>query len=93
MNNWPTVFVDFCCVNFMLRKGGYLLIDDLHLHSVKELGRYLAKEPGFKLAFDLDKSLVFQKATEVRQLGKWNESPSILRLSEENRCRPNPFAL
>lgn len=43
----------------MLRKGGCLLIDDLHLHSVKEPGRYLAKESGFELAFDLDKSLVF----------------------------------
>jgi len=92
-HNWPTVFVDFCYVNFMLRQGGYLLIDDLQLHSVKELGRQLAEEPGFELALDLGKSLVFRKTTEARQLGEWNESPYILRLSEENQRRPNPFAL
>lgn len=92
-HNWPIVFVDFCYVNFMLRQGGYLLIDDLQLHSVKELGRCLAEEPGFELALDLGKSLVFRKTTEARQLGEWNESPYILRLSEENLRRPNPFAL
>jgi hypothetical protein len=81
-HNWPTVFVDFCYVNSMLCQGGYLMIDDLQLHSVKELGRLLAEEPGFELALDLGKSLVFRKTTAARQLGEWNESPYILRLSK-----------
>ena len=42
-HNWPTVFIDFFYINFMLREGGYLMIDDLQLHSVKELARFLAE--------------------------------------------------
>lgn len=92
-HNWPTVFVDFFYVNFMLRQGGYLMIDDLHLHSVKELGRQLAEEPGFELALDLGKSLVFRKVTAARHLGEWADSPYIRRLSEEYLSRPDPFSI
>jgi len=42
-HGWPVVFVDFCDAMAMLRRGGILIIDDLQLHSVKELAR-LPKE-------------------------------------------------
>ena len=41
-HNWLVVVTDFCYVHFMLRQGGYLLIDDLELHSV---GSVLIKSP------------------------------------------------
>ena len=92
-HNWPTVFIDFFYINFMLREGGYLMIDDLQLHSVKELGRFLAEEPGFELAFDLEKSLVFKKTTAARTLGGWKQSPYIVRRSNENMRQSDPFAI
>jgi hypothetical protein len=92
-HNWPTVFVDFCYINYMLREGGYLMIDDVQLHSVKELARLLAEEPGFELALDIGKSLIFRKTTADRHLGEWNASPYIRRRSEENMRLPDPYAL
>jgi predicted O-methyltransferase YrrM len=38
-HNWPSVFVDFYYSNYMLKQGGYIMLDDLQLHSVKELAR------------------------------------------------------
>jgi len=60
---------------------------------VKELGRFLAEEPGFELAFDLEKSLVFKKTTAARTLGGWKQSPYIVRRSNENMRQSDPFAI
>ena len=40
-HGWPTVFVDFCYMNAMLFRNGILIIDDVQLHSIKELGKLL----------------------------------------------------
>ena len=92
-HNWPTVFIDFFYINYMMCEGAYLMIDDLQLHSVKELGRFVNEQPEFELALNLGKSIVFRKVSAARQLGEWTDSPYILRLTEENLRRRNPFAL
>ncbi len=92
-HNWPTVFVDFFYVNFMLSNGGYLMIDDVQLHSVKELGRFLSQDPRFSLSLDMGKSLVFQKQSTDRYIGEWNTSPYILQMTEKYAQQANPFAL
>jgi predicted O-methyltransferase YrrM len=46
---WPTVFVDFCFGNACLRQGGLLLLDDVQLHSVRQLFLLLAAQPGYRL--------------------------------------------
>ena len=79
---WPTVFVDFCYCNMMLGKGGFVVIDDVQLHSVAELGRWLAEEPGFALRLDLGKALVFEKLDRRAHPKGWMAQPYILRLSE-----------
>src|SRR5262245_36493009 len=43
----PTVFVDFCYINKILKQGGFLAIDDIQLHSVRQLYLLLKKQPGF----------------------------------------------
>jgi precorrin-6B methylase 2 len=92
-HGWPTVFVDFFYVNHMLRRGGYLMVDDLQLHSVKELARLLARQPGFEPVLDLGKSLVLRKVTEERQLPDWSGQPYIRERTDEIGRTPNPFAL
>jgi len=81
-HGWPTPFVDFFYLNHMLHRGGYIMIDDVQLHSVKELAGLLAEQPGFELALDLGKSLLFRKTTADRSLPEWNEQPYILRQSQ-----------
>lgn len=92
-HGWPTVFVDFAYANAMLRKGGCLMVDDVQLHSVKELARLLAEQPGFALALDLGKSLLFRKTTDARWLGEWNSQPYIARRTADYARGENPFAL
>ena len=45
----PTPFLDFFYATHMLKQGGYIMVDDVQLHSVKELARLLAQQPGFEL--------------------------------------------
>jgi hypothetical protein len=90
---WPTVFVDFCYCNALVRQDGYIMIDDVQLHSCKELARFVAEEPGFSLALDLGKALVFKKLTSEMHPGGWGEQPYIARLSSAYKAWKNRFAL
>ncbi len=90
-HGWPTVFVDLCYIYTMLRKGGILIIDDIQLHSVKELARFLATDTArFHIVHDLGKSLVFEKMKDERFLTEWNDQPYIVTRTE---AYANPFAL
>lgn len=48
-HGWPTVFVDFCYANACMRQNGLFLIDDVQLHSVRQLYLLLAAQPGYRL--------------------------------------------
>jgi Methyltransferase domain len=48
-HSWPTFFVDFCYANACLRQDGLLLLDDVQLHSVRQLFLLLAAQPGYRL--------------------------------------------
>lgn len=72
---WPTVFVDFCYLNAMLRRGGLLLIDDAQLHSVRELVELLRAQPGYRLVRDRTKLRAFTKETDERYLPDLGAEP------------------
>lgn len=92
-HNWPMAFVDFFYANYMLKPGGYMMIDDVQLHSLKELARMMSEQPGFELVLDLGKSLVFRRVTENRLIGEWNEIPYIVRKTNEYAKTENPYRL
>jgi precorrin-6B methylase 2 len=92
-HGWPTPFVDFFYINHMLRRGGYLMVDDVQLHSVKELARLLSRQPGFEPVLDIGKSLVFRKTSDERLLPDWVGQPYIRERSDEIGRLANPFAL
>ncbi|HVN45115.1 MAG TPA: class I SAM-dependent methyltransferase [Steroidobacteraceae bacterium] len=92
-HGWPTCLVDLGYAHAMLKPGGYLLIDDTQLHSVKEMARFLTEQPGFCLALDLGKSLVFQKLTAERDFGEWERQPYIVRRTQQYLRSPNRYAL
>lgn len=81
-HGWPTVFVDFCYVYYMLRAGGLVLVDDVQLYSVVELKRFLQKETKrFAVEKDLGKTIVFKKLTDDRFYTDWGEQPYIVERS------------
>jgi hypothetical protein len=76
------VMLDFFYINTMLKKGGFLLIDDLELHSVAELVRLLSYQTeDFRLAANLGKLQIFEKLTDAPQLGWWGTQPYVAALS------------
>jgi hypothetical protein len=76
------VAIDFFYINTMLRKGGFLLIDDIQLHSVAELFRLLScQTDDFRLAANLGRLQIFEKLTDAPQLGWWGTQRYIAALS------------
>lgn len=67
-HGWPMVFVDFCYINYTLRKGGILIIDDSNIHPVRELVNFLEQEKGFERLYETDhgKMCIFKKVTSNR---------------------------
>jgi hypothetical protein len=77
-HGWPTVFVDFCYLNVMLRPSGVLVLDDLQLHSVAELARMLTLQPGWELAMEVgDKTVAFRKTQDADYLPDHAGQPYI----------------
>ncbi len=89
----PSVFIDLYYTNRLLRPGGFLVLDDVNLHSAKEAARLLREQPQFVLKLDLGKALVFQKIAEFREFGDWNSQPYVLRRTAEYATQPRPEAL
>ena len=78
----------------MVRKGGYIVLDDVQLHSVKELARLLKHDTfNFQLREDIGKTLIFEKLTGRRELPDWGGEPYIVAMSESYKMSGDPFAL
>jgi len=93
-HGWPTTFVDLYYIYFMLRKNGYLIIDDIQLHSIKEIANFLVSEVDrFELVINLGKTLVFRKLTDELELGEWDQQRYIVNKTDEARNLGNKFAL
>lgn len=87
-HSFPMVMVDFFYINTMMKKGGFLLIDDIELHSVAELARLLSYQTkDFRLTADLGKLRVFEKLTDDPLLGWWGMQPYVVALSGDGTRR------
>ena len=73
----PTVFVDFCYMNKALKQGGYLAVDDIQLHSARQLYLLLKQQPGFEISANLGKLIVFKKTADIRFLPDFLDQPFV----------------
>ena len=93
-HGWPTSFVDLYYIYFMLRKNGYLIIDDIQLHSIKEMANLVVSDKEkFELVVNLGKTLVFKKLTDDVELGEWSQQEYIVEKTNEAKKLGNRFAL
>jgi hypothetical protein len=76
-HGWPSVFVDFCYINRMLRKGGVLFVDDVHLYSVNQLLLLLRHETDYELLAIEGKFATLRKVTDREFLPDWRAEPFI----------------
>lgn len=84
-HGWPTVFVDFCYTNVMMRAGALLFLDDLQIYSVTELSRLLAMQPGFTLREEIGKLQVWEKEDNRPFLPEHSREPYILDMMARER--------
>ncbi|MCW2276429.1 hypothetical protein GJ654_19365 [Rhodoblastus acidophilus] len=90
-HGWPTVFVDFCYAMEMLKSGGYLMIDDIQIYTVKQLVRLLNESKEFSLISNLKKSLIFKKTTENTRMTDFGGQPYIRRMMEAEKLAGEAF--
>jgi hypothetical protein len=76
-HGWPSVFVDFCYINRMLRKDGVLFVDDVQLHSVGQLFLLLRHQEEFELVSFDGKFAAFRKVKDHEFLPDWRAEPFI----------------
>jgi hypothetical protein len=77
-HGWPSVFVDFCYFNMMLRDGGLLVVDDLQLYSCAQLYLLLLQQEEFELVSLDGKQATFRKQTDSKFLPDWRRQPFIV---------------
>ena len=76
-HSWPSVFVDFCYMNMMLRSGGTLFVDDVQLYSVAQLYFLLRQQREFEYVA-LDRKLAtFRKLTDRPFLSELRRQPYL----------------
>jgi hypothetical protein len=93
-HGWPTTFIDLYYIYFMLRKNGYLIMDDIQLYSVKEMANLLIPEVDkLELVVNLGKTLVFRKLTDENELGDWAGQKYIVEKTNELTDFGHKFAL
>ena len=77
-HGWPTVFVDLCYANLMMRAGSLLFLDDLQLYSVAEVSRLLEMQPGFTRCDEVGKLQIWQKDDNQPFLPEHSREPYIV---------------
>lgn len=95
-HGWPTVFVDFCYLNSVVREGGLIIVDDVQLYSVKELARFLSVDYNFQFHSQLGgspKTLVFEKKSSVRFLPDFGGQRYILQRTKEDQDAGTAYSL
>ncbi len=90
-HGWPTVFVDFCYFNRVLKVGGFLMIDDTQLFSVEELSNFLIEDPCFEVHTVMRKSILFRKTRSLRYLPDFGAQPYIMRKSKAKKGKVAKF--
>lgn len=78
-HGWPTVMVDFCYLNMCLKRGGLLVMDDVHLYSVAQMLQLLKHQPGWSIVhWPGPKTVILRKLTDEPMLPDFGGQPFIM---------------
>jgi hypothetical protein len=67
-HNYPNVFVDFFYMNYMMKNGAIVLVDDIQIYYCRQLAEFLEHERDFELVIDLGKLKGFRRNSNRRVL-------------------------
>lgn len=83
---WPVI--DWFYTADRLRKGGFMVTDDVQLWSVAILAQFMSEDSRWELHSSFGRALVFQKVGEHIHDVAWHMQPSIVtRLASESLAR------
>lgn len=74
-HGWPAPFVDLCYSNYMVGRGGFIMIDDVQIKPCKEVASFLAMQPGYEIVKNLQKAVIFKKITDDLFIPDWEFQP------------------
>ena len=77
-HGWPSVLVDFCYLNMMMKQDAVLFVDDVQLYSCAQLALLLKGQPEFEMVSVVGKMATFRKRTRVRFLPDWWREPFLV---------------
>lgn len=91
-HGWPHTFIDLFYANIGLKQGGFLILDDLQLHSVKEIARFLKEDSDkWEVTQTIGKVGIFRKLTDSSNFPDWLYQPYIKRQSDANCLESDPY--
>jgi predicted O-methyltransferase YrrM len=71
-HNFTSVWVDFVYANFALKEGGVIAVDDVQLHSCRQLALYLKASPDWENIANNFKTYYYKKKSDRRLEGDFN---------------------
>lgn len=92
-HGWPDVMVDLCYALKVLAPDGHIMLDDINVYAVKEVARCLIEQPGFEIALDLRKALVFRRRGDFSDMPGWWDQPYIVRRTNQDRDKGADYSL
>ncbi len=86
-HGFPSVFVDFYYAARLLKIGGTLIIDDMHIYTCQLAARFIQSDPGWNVELK-DTRVAFAIKTVDTIDMEWTSQPFVVRRSARNMLNP-----
>jgi hypothetical protein len=82
-HGFPSIFVDFYYAAKLLKIGGTLIIDDMHIYTCQLAGRFIQSDPGWNVELKTKRVAVAVKTADTIDM-EWINQPFVVRRSRRN---------
>ncbi len=81
-HGFPTPFIDWFYMSRMLKIGGVVIIDDLHIWTCDLLRKFLLSEPeDWESLDETNRAAIFRKRGNIASGREWSQQPFVLQRS------------
>jgi hypothetical protein len=82
-HGFPSIFVDFYYAAKLLKIGGTLIIDDMHIYTCQLAARFIQSDPGWNVELKTKRVAVAIKTADTIDM-EWIDQPFVFRRSRRN---------
>jgi hypothetical protein len=92
-HGFPSIFVDFYYAAKLLKIGGTLIIDDMHIYTCQLAARFIQSDPGWNMELKTKRVAIGIKTADTIDV-EWINQPFVVRRTSRNTLiRPWYFCL